>query len=559
MHAQVELADGTLGWVPHPFVWLPVCAYGMSSGLHDLMEGETVAGYALDMSDGGWIVGGIGQEFDADPLTLNGPRAAAWVPASGGGMTRLALDPAGSDWEWSIATAVEPAPDALEVPRIVGTGLVVRCGAGVVAPENEVPMQEPIRFVPAGDGWVAEGFRTTEPANDDLLDNIDVSAREWACDIAGAQLPVLLSFAHPALANPDCTYGAASVHCRMEMIAGAAIEFWSDMVSSWFRISEGGSREPTMVRSQSPVRGSEGECRVAGWVNLGGTGSQPPCPIHPAYWHGDDTRTARILERQAYPGAAVAGDSELAWVAQRWRAADCVCDGEVIVGWGARLDAGIEGVIWTATDPANGDDFQGFDVEAALLPGLDPTGVITVERVYDVLPTGELLCIVRRDTGVSGSPAGCYAALLAMSGDFDGDRSVTGFDLALLFDDRGELGQSPEDINWNGVVDGGDLSALVVAFGNGITRLSIPSGQDGSQSICFGLPGEPCTAAGITEPPDGGDSVARFTIAVQQAGFDCADGFVNWARQASADQLECGCCMIAGIMKVLGEEANNDH
>ena len=289
MHAQVELADGMLAWMPHPFVWLPAPAYGLGSGLHDLMEGEPIAGYALDISDTGIIVGGAGEAFQP-PDTGFGPRASLWdlrdslasgtiaPPTRIDGTGEVAGDTSG----WSVATAVEGTHESDAWPRIVGAW-APRCPNESL----ESSRTESVEFVRVSDGhWDMHNLAVGEL---DALpeENVYFSVDEWSVDIAGPGFHPIGHVSTPHDTEGSCIPGLGVENCGLPFVAG--LHLAGTVAESWTLRTEltgDPQHEATSVRSSTGS--SDVDSVVSGlyweYEASGGTSLVSPCVRKPMLW-----------------------------------------------------------------------------------------------------------------------------------------------------------------------------------------------------------------------------------------------------------------------------------
>jgi hypothetical protein len=547
------------GQSPRPFAWLPdaVPAWNLPAGIRDLLSiqldqstAET-PGFAWDISDAGIVVGAANNFAETA-----GVRARAWNLSKSPTSCEfeIDLDPAPiAARPWSIALAIEPVSPNANEPRIFGVG-----------GQQCLKWREPYRFelhLPACQGAPANAIELaplTEPPVG--LTPYILSAREWACDVTNFGLDPVGSFDMPVAPTATVAESCFSVlplpnTCYLSMIAGARFQ---ENGANFYRIGNIDSDRPserTGIRSitayaeQLQIR-----AKLAGycWIPEESQLQSAPeiCEQHAAIWDYETPfPPSAILPRvRLNPfGAAV----ELANpIGQRWRPIGCICDGEVVLGWDG---AGNRGALWTKSRVTQEFVvYRGDELLAATPVQVQHYSNTTVEQMYDITPTGEILALVRR-TYAQGD-FDLHAAILGMRGDLNGDRVIDAADLAILLNAWGSSESIVADLDLNGLVDASDYSILGTQWMYPPDRLLLPADSVLSSAYCLLRVDEDCTQApamlGTPQP----QLEARLQCAVQAFGFETAAQFVEWSQSAQSVEVEMACICVHASMQNMMEE-----
>ncbi len=345
-------------------------------------------------------------------------------------------------------------------------------------------------------------------------------------------------------------------HCNGPMIAGAAFP------ESFYRVSEllspaiPLSDQPTSIRSSSGAShgGDDANPILAGYhtTGLSGWGS---CPRIATLW----TYSVISHARNELPSVlARAGTGALnSPIAQRWRKLECPCPQEVVVGW----DADLNGALWTTSrDPCRLGEFEAH-LASELIAATDPQ--VHIQQLYDTLPTGEVLALVRRE--ISATEFDLYACILGVRGDITGDHAVNAADLAWLLANWGGTfcGGDPRqvaDLDWNMEVNGADLPLLLSWWTSGPIRLLLPAdcAMTGGKSICTQLPDEVCPELGADLSMDTTDAEQCLRCAIGAFGFEHPDDFAAWLGATPSETTEIVCTCFHSIMREMMEEHEHE-
>ena len=559
-----------VSWMPHPFVWLPAPAYGLGSGLHDLMEGEPIAGYALDISDNGIVVGGAGAAMPTTgAATLL--RAAKWeMPSIGCGGCLVPffeyLDGGGTlplpGWSWTMATAVDPAASGGAAPRIVGAGRVLGCTSVEMDAPAPLRRMDALHFDRGTGGWTLGVIPAGEPLVClEFPSDLFFAFEEWACDLAGPTLGAAGSFDWPVHDEDACGPAAVANRCDIEMRVGALMGWEGEHPMTWeCRHSGPACREVTGVRSMSPSGiEDDGGAVLAGWLSAPISGGGQ-CGEAAAIWSAGLPFPPR--EELPHPTLGPGHHNGAGSVAQRWRSIDCSCEGEVVLGWASGDGSG--GTVW-AREGLGGSSTNFAATWAKGLLAIAPAVDVQIERVYDILPSGEILCLVSREEPTAqGNMRAWYAALLMAVGHEGLDRSVEAEELAAIV---GAWGTTPDgwgtydiagDETGALIIDAVDLAWVVAHWGLGTPRLMMPLDPAGADALCFTLPGEACAGRLPVRDETPTAAVQRLNCAVQYVGHLCPEDFVEWAKDGSPAQIECKCAAMSAIMHQLEENSDGN-
>lgn len=248
-------------------------------------------------------------------------------------------------------------------------------------------------------------------------------------------------------------------------------------------------------------------------------------------------------------------------LAQRWRAVMCNLTGEVALGWDARL-GDQRGVFWTLPCAGGGIEFQLHLARELLAAPIENVGghTITIEQMYDILPTGEILALVRQFRP-PGSDAGSgdynlYAAVLGLHGDLDGDHAVGASDLAVLLNEWGEaLDGSAADINWDLQVDAADFTVILNLWDTEPKRLLLPANAGNTAAYCMMLPGVPCEGKNSRFGAPAEELACYMRCALGAFGFETTEVFTQWSRTADPGVLECTCEVVKAMIHNQGDRA----
>ncbi len=539
---RFRAAVGPVSEIPRGFIWLPQPAYGLAAGApHDIFNfahpGEFGSfSYAWDISDEGLIVGAAGANAEKP-----GGSARAWDLAalSAGGASAPPFEinfGVGSQSGWTMALAITPHSTLTQLPIIVGLGQGC-CEY----------WREPYEFLP-----VNTMFPHVEPPNSRLLPERNVSQREWACDIAQHCVLPIGSYDQPFEFSGFCPGepGPTLDQCKTPKCAGA---HFPNASSTDFYRYDSSVTDPDPVDQVTGLRSSSLVTPevaglppvLAGYAIVADPG-HGPCEQHAALWTQGLTADARNILQSSNSVVSIQNP-----IAQRWRSIDCICPGEVVLGWSAVLESP-SGYLWTTSRSPTSDDFELHEVEE-LFDGL-PSGV-HVQQVYDILPTGEILVLVRKDLNASPNvDYDLFAAVLVLAGDLNGDRLVGGADLAMLIGNWGATLNGDEsalncDLDLDLSIDGADLSLfLSTPWRSAPTRLLLPA--DLLQDKAYGmlLPEESCEGLNPLFRSDTVEIEQCFCCAIGAFGFQSAEEFAQWARTAGETAVEGTCICVKGLM-----------
>ncbi len=557
---------------PRGFVWLPQPAYNLTAQQpHDLFAlahpaDEDSPSYCWDISDEGLVVGSAGALAEQPDGSARAWDLTKILATFVGQPAELEIDFGHGDAAWTIALAVTPTSLSSQSSRILGAARG-RCDG----------WREPFEFfqtVPPSAVLIPH----LEPPRSQLGLLENHSRRKWACDIASHSSDPVGSFDQPEyLEDPetsecqewceDTTPSTCADHCDGPMIAGADYPSDPNLVTQFYRVGENLSSsiglpdQPTGIRSSSRVveAGIDVAPVLAGY-HLTSTSAGGGCPQRAALWTYDITHPLR----NELPSALARTESGSLYlpIAQRWRGIDCICEGEAVLGW----QVGRAGAFWTTSrDPNSTETFQAHAV-TELLNGI-PTSIV-VEQLYDILPTGEILALVRRQLDIDHF--NIFAAILGLAGDLDGDRSVGAADLAVLLANWGAefVGDEPQlaaDMDLDLTVNAADLAMLLTQWRSGPIRLLlpadgiVPSAPPTGRALCMLLPDEVCALAQPNFKTDTRRLHDCLCCALGAFGFESADAFAAWARLANPPEVEITCCCIKAMMnQLVNEEAEHE-
>ena len=544
---QLRYDFGSLPDVPRAFVWLPQSHYNLSARVpHDLFalahRSETqTPSFAWDISNEGLVVGGAGARAEEAGGTARSwnlqllPQSPTPTPAN----FEVDFGTGGSPDDWSMALAVTPTSAPPQLARIVG------CGYGPCT-----AWREPFEFF-IGPSAVASPMSHCEPP--DSLINLpeNIARRAWACDIASHLSAPVGSYDKPdmvsAPATDPCTSACAGLgclsHCNGPMVVG------STFPCSFYRVSSSHANvvpltdQPTGIRSSSGAShgGDSAIPILAGYheTRLSDSGS---CPQVAALWTCGVTSDLRN-ELPSSLAQVVTGALSNP-IAQRWRKLECPCSTEVVVGWHDER----AGALWTTSlDPAQLGAFQAHQVSEVLVDFALPTGApVSVEQMYDILPTGEVPALVRRR--VSERDSDLFACILGVRGDITGDHAVNASDLSFLLANwggpyEGDAPQVVADLNWDKDVNGADLGLLLAWWTPGPVRLLLPAdgAESGGKAICTLLPSEACSGTGADLRVDTTRAEECLRCAIGAFGFEHPDAFAEWLSSNSMGTNEAVC------------------
>ena len=498
--------------VPRPFIWLPVAAYGLNAGSHDLMSLagalDGIRGYALDITDEGLVVGGTGGIPEVTDSTC---RATAWQLAASlavPDVQAIDLDPiATTPFRWSIAVAAEPFA-GMEPPRIVGAGAHICDWFRINA-----------RFNPMG----AAASIITDVQPDNYVDaSFLTGLRSWACDIVNGADPIG-GFDRPSQNTfsryPDCDpFEFEPVACALPYWCGA--QFHENGIDP-FR------RDAILPLSTGQITGLRSISHEGGVTSGFVESHMVDCPQQGALWE------------YALPGHARALFLPLGLdgaTAQRWRQMPSGCGTEVVLGWSTKSEPA-HGVVWSRDVDATPWDFCGWraDLLMPILPGDDGYEIL---QMYEINDYGEMIVIVR-DAAGSDETEGYYLAVLGKAGDFNHDWRVGAPDLSMLLNVWGSTQHMELDLNHSGVVDSEDLAILLNLWSEDLrVPLHLPHGGD------FCLP-----AVAIAAPP-----CAGLELALTAFGYDCCEDFRASVPTLDEPCLNAMCETMSAIIQFVGEE-----
>ena len=503
--------------VPRPFIWLPVAAYGLNAGSHDLMSLagalDGIRGYALDITDEGLVVGGSGGIPEVTELDVNESpcRATAWrLAASLAAPTVQAidLDPiATTPFRWSIAVAAEPAA-GVQPLEIVGTGAQI-C--------DEFRINARFRLT----GAAASVITHAQPENF-INEDFVTGLRSWACDVANGIDPVG-GFDQPSMiplsSYPDCDpLGTSSTACEFPYWCG--VQFVGSGLAQ-FR------RDPTVRFPGGQITGVRSISHQGGIV-AGFVESQlGPCGQQGALWEHAVPGLARVLPTPL---------GTLQATAQRWRRMPSGCGTDVVLGWSTRSEPA-EGVVWSRDANAAQWEFCGWNANL-LMPALQPDDGFEILQMYEVNDFGEMTVIVK-DTASSLAMQGYYLAILGKAGDFNHDWRVGAPDLSMLLNVWGLPQHMEYDLAPNGVVDAADLANLLNLWSqDSRVALHLPRGGG------FCLP----------EIAEAAPASAGLEVALTAFGYNCCEDFRASVPTLDEPCLNAMCETMSSIIQFFGEE-----
>lgn len=563
-HAQVvgtqfRYAAPATSTVPRAFVWLPQPQYNLAALVpHDLsaltnQAGPEVPSFAWDISDEGLVVGGAGGLAESIGETAHAWNLPLLPPSPIPPPSGFELDFGAGPGDWTMALAVTPSSTAPTLPRIVG------CGSGTCD-----EWRDPFEFflVPTPH---AATLPNCEPPLSGLGLPENVSRRSWACDIAShSSAPVgMHDQPHVSTENP-CSPGCyggipCPILCNGPMVVGAHFPCDLYRVAPTLPSQVPPPDQKTAIRSSSgtPYGGDDSAPILAGYhqTQLSASGG---CPQVATLWTYGTTSAVR---NQLPSTLARAGTSALSDpIAQRWRRLECPCSSEVVVGWGT----GPTGALWTTSlDPSQLGEFQAHLASELLVPFTSTPGpTVSVQQVYDILPTGEILALVRREW--SATEYDLFACILGLRGDITGDHAVNAADLAWLLSSwggpyEGDAPQVAADLNWDNSVGAADLTMLLNWWTSGGIRLLLPADgeQENGRSICMLQPGESCPETGADLKVDTARAEECMRCAIGAFGFEHTEDFTQWLSTAPTESVDAVCTCVGALMRQMMED--HDH
>jgi hypothetical protein len=568
--------------VPRAFLWLPQAQYNLAAGApHDLFElahatESATPSFAWDISEDGLVVGGAGALAKVEGQTARAWNLQLLPPAPTSPPSTFETNFDTNALEWSMALAVTPLSDLPHTPRMVG------CGPGICP-----KWREPFEFF-SGTTPFAAMIPHCDPPPSTMVPPLlyDIAQREWACDIASGESDPVGSYDEPRVVGgsdpcgsfcPICDY-----ECNGPMVVGAHFPTASP-ASEFYRVASSlpsgipSTDQPTGIRSSSgAIYGGSDELPILAGYHITRTARTGPCTQMAALWTFDTTYP---LRNELPSVLARAGAGEFAEpIAQRWRKFECPCPSEVVVGWNSGLVAGSSsagnglGALWTTSlDPNLLGEFQSHSA-AELMAGFgEQSNVnVSVEQLYDILPTGEILALVRRE--LPGCNADLFACILGLRGDLTLDHEVNAADLAVLLGYwggpfEGDAPQVVADLNWDKLVDATDLVLLLDWWTGTPMRLLLPADgvvatlantEVAGKSICMRLPGEDCELIAANLSMDSAYIQECLHCAVAVFGFEHPDAFAAWLVVTPPESSESVCQCVSAIMQNMMEDHSHE-
>jgi len=499
------------------FVHLPVDAYGLDAGTHELPVPSTAPGagvvvVAVDINDDGVIVGFVGDAVSFEELSSGVIEAFVWrladstqsSPAAiqtGESIHPTSLDLVGcKSAAWGVNNA--------DPPVIVGAAAERFCDWPACVSIDPVYAFAKTLGTPSSAVWLPR--------------NAAGISRAYAANSTSPPLAVGLSggkFMLDAPLEQPCGPPAIGYPCPWEGDPPAPVN--PDAGITWFL-----SGSPSLGLLTSLV-GAEASGAGAGVDDAGHIVGDSGCPSSRRATFWED------FEASPFDLAAVCGGDASTAIG---RADDVVtvfvCDEEeelVIVVGGDVADGGR---VWGR--------FDSLWCCEALSDRVLPISTVSVDGEYDieyahaVAPSGQMI-VHGRPRGVT-SPPPFSAYFLTCAADFNGDGRVDGADLGELLNLWGPCpssGPCPGNLNpeHDDVVDGADLGILLNSW----------SGE------------EPCTVwPGVTCPTSmfagGMSSEDAFAMAIGFLGFTDADDLAAWF--ATADELSRDAVLVS-IMSIM--------
>ncbi len=555
---RFSTASGAPTETPRGFVWLPQEAYGLAANqAHDLysiahLGDVTTPSFAFDVSDDGLAVGAAGNLAEAD-----GVKAHAWDLSSSSSVApppsaRFELHLESSVAPWSMALAVTPFSSVYATTRVVGLAGAACHG-----------WREPYEFY-LSTPMTAQMIGHSEAPSAEFHQPT-MSRRKWACDVAGDGFDPIGSYDHPWVPNPvdECNSecGQCSDYCVSTKHVGTQFGDGSPLGTVFYRIGPGlpPASQATQVTSLRSItaRNSGGPgfpAILSGYVGSG-QGLQSDCPQVAALWNYGAAGAVRDL-LPSQRGLVVAVHP----LAQRWRSIDCICAGEIAVGWSANVAAPV-GYFWTKLrNPSAEEEFELHSAQELLFVAEEDSAQdISIEQMYDIMPTGEILALVRRDLGFGNY--NLFAAVLAVAGDIDGDRVVDAGDLALLMNSWGTVLLGDEqalrcDLDLDLAIGAADLAALLNRWDPNPIRLLLPADAAGQRFYCTLMPDEVCSGTAVDFSIDSSMLEDCLCCALAVVGFPSSQSFLEWSRDTDAESLEMTCTTIRTVMQHTGGPAD---
>lgn len=551
--------------VPRAFLWLPQAQYNLAAGVpQDLFEllhpNESMTpSFAWDISEEGLVVGGAGARAETAGETAHSWNLQLLPPSPTPPPSNFEIDFGSGDGDWSMALAVIPSSVLPLTPRIVG------CGWGICD-----EWREPFEFS-FGIPQSAAVLPHCEPPLSGLGLPENIARRAWACDIASHESNPVGSYDQSQEVRPNNPCQSFCVicpdRCNGPMVVGAHFPCSFYRVAGSLPSAVPPSDQRTGIRSSSgAMYGGSDLFPILSGYHMTQILSSGPCPQVAALWTYNTTSTLRNELPSVFARAGTGALDEP--IAQRWRKFECPCSAEVVVGWGAEK----VGALWTTSlDPSYPAGFEAHSVRELLVDfAAPPSPTVHVEQLYDILPTGEILALVRRELGAGESDL--FACILGVRGDLTGDHAVTAADLSVFLSHWGgpyeaDAPQVVADLNWDTSVDSTDLSLFLSWWTGAPMRLLLPADnvvpdpahpELAGASICMLLPSEECDVIGANLRLDTTYTEECLRCAVVAFGFEHPDAFAAWLAITPPEATETVCTCVSAFMKTMLEE-NNDE
>jgi hypothetical protein len=511
--------------------------------------------YAWDISDEGLVLGGAGAIVGDPDGTARLWDLAMLPPAPTLPTADFEIDFGLAGAEWTMALAVTPHSNTAQTPKFYGVG------SGSLSGWDPCPgWQDPYEFFRGPP--VAQLLCHEQPPASALTTCWTVSTRHWACDIARHGVGPIGSYEgpwNPCAWNPceNCAPSLCEFHCYQPMIAGASATGANSALQIFYRIENLSPAAPlpdqkSGLRSSTAVPDDPDAPPVLAGYFFGDASASPDnCLVNGGIWTYGTTDPVRN-RLPSTGGLPVLEDC--APLAQRWRAVTCNLTREVVLGWDTRA-SNQRGVFWTLPCTDGDPAFQLHSARELLATPIEDVdgNTITIEQLYDILPTGEILALVRQSRPPGSPPSSLdynlYAAVLGLYGDLDGDHVVGAGDLAVLLSVWGPAPNgSAADIDWDLQVNAQDLSVLLSLWESEPKRLLLPASADDTTAYCMMLPGMPCGGKESRFGDPSEELACCMACALSAFGFETTEAFTEWSRTADLGVLACTCEVVKAMI-----------